>query len=73
MRMASLDEARRAKTAVLSMLEHHDAVNGVGVARVDDGYVVKVNLSRPDPDLTLPASVDDVPVTSEVVGEIGKR
>jgi hypothetical protein len=72
--MASLDEARRAKAAVLSMLEHHDLVNGVGVARVDDGYVVKVNLSRPpDPDLPLPSSVDDVPVTWEVVGEIRKR
>jgi hypothetical protein len=72
--MASLDEARRAKAAVLSMLEHHDLVNGVGVARVDDGYVVKVNLSRPpDPDLTFPSSVDDVPVTWEVVGEIRKR
>ena len=72
--MASLDDARRAKTAVVRMLEHHDAVNGVGVARVDDGFVVKVNLSRPpDPDIVLPASVDDVPITWEVVGEIGKR
>jgi hypothetical protein len=72
--MASLDDARRAKTAVLSMLEHLDSVNGVGVAQVEDGYVVKVNLSRPPgPDLTLPASVDDVPITWEVVGEIGKR
>jgi hypothetical protein len=72
--MASLDDARRAKAAVVNMLEHHDAVNGVGVARVDDGFVVKVNLSRsPDPDLALPESVDDVPVTWEVVGEIGKR
>jgi hypothetical protein len=72
--MASLDEARRAKAAVVSMLEHHDVVNGVGVARVDDGYVVKVNLIRPpDADLTLPTSVDDVPITWEVVGEIGKR
>jgi hypothetical protein len=72
--MASLDEARRAKAAVVSMLEHHDVVNGVGVARVEDGYVVKVNLIRPpDADLTLPTSVDDVPITWEVVGEIGKR
>jgi hypothetical protein len=71
--MASLDEARRAKAAVVSMLEHHDVVNGVGVAHVDDGYVVKINLIRPpDADLTLPTSVDDVPVTWEVVGEIGK-
>ena len=72
--MASLDDARGAKAAVLSMLEHHDVVNGVGVARLDDGYVVKVNLSRPpDPELPLPASVDGVPVTWEVVGDIGKQ
>ena len=72
--MASLEEARRAKDAVVAMLEHHDAVNGVGVARADDGYVVKVNLIRPlDADLALPTTVDDVPITWEVVGEIGKR
>jgi hypothetical protein len=72
--MASLDEARRAKDAVVALLAHHDAVNGVGVARADDGFVVKVNLIRPpDADLTLPTTVEDVPITWEVVGQIGKR
>ena len=72
--MASLEEARRAKDAVMAMLEHHDAVNGVGLARADDGFVVKVNLIRPpDADLTLPTTVDDVPIPWEGVWPIGKR
>jgi hypothetical protein len=72
--MATLDEARRAKAGVVNLLEHHDAVNGVGVARVDDGYVVKVNLIRsPEPDLTLPASIEGVPIIWEVVGDVRKR
>ena len=71
--MATLDEARRAKDAVLSLLEHHSAVNGVGIAPVEDGFAVKVNLSEAADDLALPTSIEGVPVVWEVVGEIGKR
>ncbi len=71
--MATLDEARRAKDAVLSLLEHHGAVNGVGVAAVEDGFAVKVNLSRPADGLALPTSIEGVPVVWEIVGEIRKR
>jgi hypothetical protein len=71
--MATLDEARRAKDAVLSLLEHHGAVNGVGVAPVEDGFAVKVNLSEPVDDVSLPTNIEGVRVVWEVVGEIGKR
>lgn len=71
--MATLAQARRAKDAVVGLLEHRDGVNGVGVARVEGGYAVKVNLTRSlEPDLTLPTSIQGVPVTWEVVGEIRK-
>ena len=71
--MATLDEARRAKAVVADLLASRDMVNGVGVARVEGGYAVKVNLARPlEPDLTLPASIEGVPVTWEVTGEIRK-
>jgi hypothetical protein len=73
MTMATLADARRVKDGVVNLLEHHDAVNGIGIARGEDGYVVKVNLSRfPGPDLTLPASIEGVPITWEVVGEVRK-
>jgi hypothetical protein len=70
--MATLDEARRAKEAVLSMLEHHGAVNGVGVAPVEGGFAVKVNLSAPAADVQLPTTIEGVPVVWEVVGEVRK-
>jgi len=57
----------------VSLLEHHGAVNGVGVAPFEDGFAVKVNLSEPADDLALPTSIEGVPVVWEVVGEIGTR
>jgi hypothetical protein len=72
--VATLAEARRAKDSVADLLQHRAEVNGVGITRLDDGYAVKVNLaSSPEPDFLLPASVNGVPVTWEVVGEIRKR
>jgi hypothetical protein len=71
--VATLDEARRAKDAVLGLLEHNDAVNGVGVAPVEGGFAVKVNLSTSPGDAVLPASIEGVPVLWEVVGEVHKR
>jgi hypothetical protein len=71
--MATLDEARRAKDVVLRLLEHHSAVNGVGVAPVEDGFAVKVNLTERAADVALPSSIEGVPVVWEVVGEIRKR
>lgn len=71
--MATLEEARRAKAAVLSLLAHHGAVNGVGVAPVADGFAVKVNLREPTDDAALPSSIEGVPVVWEIVGEIGKQ
>jgi hypothetical protein len=70
--VATLDEARRAKEAVLGMLEQHSAVNGVGVAPVEGGFAVKVNLSAPAADVQLPTTIEGVPIVWEVVGEVRK-
>jgi hypothetical protein len=73
--MASLTDARHAKAAAVAMLGDHEAVNGIGLARIaGTGYVVKVNLLRPlDDELELPSEIDEVPITWEVVGVIKAR
>jgi hypothetical protein len=71
--MASRDEARRAKVAVLELVEGDDAVNGVGIAPLagEGGYSVKVNLARPlRPERALPDEIDGVPVVVEVIGTV---
>jgi hypothetical protein len=68
--MAGLEQARAAKAALTAALEGHPAVNGIGIARVGDGYELKVNLRSPAP---VPEEVDGVPVRAVVVGEITKQ
>lgn len=67
---ASIDQARAAKAKVTRMLAGHPDVRGVGVARVADGFAVKVNLAREPAETLVPAEVDGVPIRVEVVGEI---
>ncbi|MGH6960493.1 MAG: hypothetical protein ACREE7_08430, partial [Dongiaceae bacterium] len=66
--------ARAAKSKALTLLQHAAAVVGVGIARQDGGYCVKVNVSRaPSAAEAVPASIDGVPVRVEVVGVLRKR
>jgi hypothetical protein len=69
---ASLQAARQAKTKVLRSLKAHPNVVGVGIARADGGYQVKVNLAR-STGVHVPSEVDGVPVFVETVGRIAKR
>ena len=69
----ALQRAREAKDRLVPRLREHPDVNGVGLARAGDGWVVKVNLVREAPDLDLPAEIDGVPVSIEVVGRIRAR
>lgn len=49
-------------------------VNGVGLARLDGGYAVKVNLSEPlEKKSAIPTEVDGVPILVDVVGPIVAR
>jgi hypothetical protein len=67
---ASIDAARAAKARLGERLAGEPLVNGLGLARFGEGWVVKVNLLRAAPDLHLPAEVDGVEVRVEVVGRI---
>lgn len=67
----TLDEARAAKSKALTLLRNAPSVVGVGIARLNGGYCVKVNVSRSRRDM--PADIDGVPVRVEVVGALRKR
>ena len=69
---ATLSQARAAKSEVAKRLAGHPLVNGIGIARVNGGYAVKVNLSAPVKN-GMPRSVSGVPVKTEVVGRITRR
>ena len=65
---ADLGSARIAKRQVVDSLGDHPAVNGIGLAPLDGGYAVKVNLLWPVPDLEVPKQVGDVRVITTVTG-----
>jgi hypothetical protein len=70
----TLDQARAAKSKALALLQDAPAVVGVGIARRNGGYCVKVNVSHaPAVAEAVPASIDGVPVRVEVVGVLTKR
>ncbi len=69
-----LEKARAAKKKALTMLAGVAEVNGVGIARVGQGYGVKINLAEPLPSsVRLPEELDGVPLVVERVGPILKR
>jgi hypothetical protein len=65
---ADLERARAAKARLAAELAGQETVVGIGLHRTADGFGVKVNLRRAG--LALPADVDGVPVTVDVVGPI---
>lgn len=70
----TLDQARAAKSKALTLLQNSPTVVGIGIARQDGAYCVKVNVSHaPAVAEAVPASIDGVPVRVAVVGEIRKR
>jgi hypothetical protein len=68
-------EAREAKAWLVDRLAAEHIVNGIGLARNKDDWVVKVNLSRDDSTFreSIPAEVLGVQVVVEVVGEVVPR
>jgi len=66
----SRDAARAAKSRLASHLAGDQRVNGVGVVRRAQAYVVRVNVVADDDRPDLPAEVDGVPVQVDVVGPI---
>ena len=62
--------ARAAKSALAARLSADPGVVGVGLARGDAGYVVKVDLADPSAASRVPGDVDGVRVVTEVVGVV---
>ena len=71
--MATLEQARAAKRQLAEDLRSESIVNGIGIARIDQGFGVLVNLREPAPWLTIPSQLDGVQVVVEVVGRIVPR
>jgi hypothetical protein len=69
--VASLKDARAAKTKAARMLAGRSRLQGIGITKQANGYGIKVNLL--DYDDALPAEIDGVPVRVEVVGPIRAR
>ncbi len=71
---ATLAKARAVKEKVAKIVEGDPSVSGIGVARVGDGYGVKVGVTGPTATVTgLPSDIDGVPVIVETVGKITKQ
>ncbi len=62
--------ARAAKSALATRLATEPGVVGIGLARRERGYVVKVDLADAAAAERVPHHVDGVPVVTEVVGVV---
>jgi hypothetical protein len=66
----TLERARTAKTKIADLLQDEMEVCGIGIATLDGGYGVKVNVTGAAAALHIPDEVDGVPVVVTVGGEI---
>jgi hypothetical protein len=62
--------ARAAKSALATRLAAEPGVVGVGLARRERGYVVKVDLADAAAAARVPQDVDGVRVVTEVIGVV---
>ena len=63
-------DARAAKSVLAESLGADPGIVGIGLARRQSDYVLKVNLADPAAALRVPEDVDGVRVVTEVVGTI---
>lgn len=68
--MATLDEAKRVKSAAGERLLALSGVKGVGVTRRGDGFALKVNVDRAEAGEAVPPQIDGVDVVIETIGKI---
>jgi hypothetical protein len=66
-----LAAARAAKTKADKLFGSNPNVTGIGIARMDGGFGVKLNfVTRPSRKDRVPKKIDGVPIRVEVVGPI---
>jgi len=71
---ASLDQVRAAKAVAQRLLAGNSNVVGIGIARIGEGFGLKVNLTEEaSGDAAPPADIEGVPVLVEVVGPLRPR
>jgi hypothetical protein len=70
MKGATLERSQAAKATIAAALTGRPELRGIGIAVLDCGYGVKVNLSSRPADLSLPDEVDGVPIIIDIVGTI---
>ncbi len=68
-----LTRAQAAQNYLAKTLAGHPEVNGIGIARADGGYVLKVNVRTERARNSIPTEVDGVAVRVQTVGRIRKR
>jgi hypothetical protein len=68
--MSDRSAARAARSALASRLATEPGVVGIGLARRERDYVVKVDLAEAGAAVRVPADVDGVRVVTEVVGVV---
>jgi hypothetical protein len=68
-----LTRAQAAQDHLTETLADHPEVNGIGIARADGGYVLKVNVRTEGARESIPAEIDGVAVRVQTVGRIRKR
>jgi hypothetical protein len=69
MKGVTFAKAKAAKEVLAAALADLPELRGIGIAVLDEGFGVKVNLSRPAK-RSVPSEVDDVPVIIDIVGTI---
>jgi hypothetical protein len=67
---ATLAQARLAKPKLTALLDCVPQVVGIGIAALDGGFGLKVNLESEVTTVEIPDEIDQVPVITEVVGRI---
>lgn len=70
MTTATLEQAARAKGKLDALLGDDPNVRGLGIAALEGGFGVKLNLQRAPKHGSIPDDVDGVPVIVDVVGAI---
>jgi len=68
-----LTRAQAAQDHLAEILADHPEVNGIGIARADGGYVLKVNVRTEGVRESIPAEIDGVAVRVQTVGRIRKH
>jgi hypothetical protein len=69
----TIGRARAAKAKVAKLVGRHPDVTGIGIARIEGGFGVKLNLVRGTLADRVPSEIDGVPVRVETVGRVSKR